>query len=611
MRVADHPPGLHHAPDTGTSMRHRHHRHRKRRPTPITPFVVLGLCAATLTASQASAQEPSIAPMGAVAVSSVGAGSFDVDWTRPQGADRSRLVVATDASMQRVVWTTGTSAVSAHAHVDDVLTEGSTYFVQVTPTVHGRAGLPSDVQDVMTGYRLPGYLDEVHVRDVGTGGFTASWDAPSDATAYQVVASAHADLSDPFVDRQVSETSARIPAPTDGARYYVSVLPLRAGRESAPTRASVTLPLKQLGLVRTPVAQPRSDGSFEVRWPRVANATGYRVSLATSAHGRAVWTSAPTRGTSITTPGGVARSLRGVVWVRVTADRFGRVARTSGAVPTVRVGGEVTGADPALTLRVASYNLLGPQYPARDHASWKKRFAAEGRALRNFDVVGVQEAPQSYDGGSPQKIVAARAGLTVARKPGSSKDCTPGNAPILYDAGRFHLESCGSVRVSDTGRDQKRYVTWAVLRDGRTHRSIFVANTHLTAHLEGAGTRAAEAERLRQARRVAATIAKHNRSHLPVVLFGDLNSYLGSAATTPVDVFAKAGLADGELTANRLVGTRWNSYHGFHRTKQSGHHLDHVLTSGGTRVESLAVLRTDERRAPSDHHRIAAVVAIG
>lgn len=588
-------------------MRHRH-RHRLRRLAPVTPLIVLGLAAASFTASKAFAQEPRIEPVAPVAVSSVGWRSFHVDWTRPEGAASTRIAVATDPLMRHVVWSERSSAARPHAYVD-ALTEGTEYFVQVTPSNGKRVGEPTAVRELRTGLRLPGYLDAVHVGQVGTGGFSLSWERPSDASSYRVVASAHADLSQPFLDRVVWQTSAHVAAPRDGARYYVSVLPLRGSHASAPTTTSVALPVKAVGRVRAPAAQPRSDGTFDVRWPRVANATGYTVSLAASQHGRAVWTSKPTAATSLRTPAGVARSLRGIVWVRVTADRFGRVPRTSGSVATARVQGAVTGR-PRLTLKVASYNLLGPQYRVHGE-SWRARFAAEGRALRGFDVAGLQEAPRSYHGGSPQQVVARHAGLTIARHPSTHRACAGGSTPILYRASRFQLTACGSTRISHTRRDQPRYVTWAVLRDKTTHRSVLVADTHLTAHLEGAGSRAAAAERLRQARRVAAVIRRHNPHHLPVVLVGDLNSYLGSAATTPVGVLARAGLADGELTADRLVGTRWNSYHGFRATKARGHHLDHVLTSSGTRVVSLEVRRTNERHAPSDHHRVSAVVAIG
>jgi len=597
-------------------MRHRHHRqprhrHRLRRLAPITPLLVLGLAVACFLGSKAVAfaAQPRIAPVAPVAVSSVGWRSFHVDWTRPEGADRTRLVVASDPLMQHVVWRATSSAARPHSYVNADLTEGTEYFVQVTPSSGKHVGTPSMPREVRTGWRLPGFLDTVHVGDVGTGGFSVSWAAPSDASSYRVVASSHADLSEPFLDDVVWRTSTRVAAPRDGARYYVSVLPLRGTLESAPTTATVALPVKPVGAVRAPVAKPRSDGAFDVRWPKVANATGYTVSLAASRTGRAVWTSQATTATAMRTPPGVARSLRGIVWVRVTANRLGRVTRTSGSIPTARVEGAVTGA-PRMTLKVATYNLLGPKYAAHGE-SWKKRFAAEGRALRGFDVAGVQEAPPSFDGGSPQKVVARHAGLAIARHPKTHRDCAAGNTPILYRASRFQLVGCGSTRVSHTRRDQPRWVTWAVLRDKKTHRSVLFADTHLTAHLEGAGTRAADAERLRQARRVAAVLRKHNPHHLPVVLVGDLNSYLGSSATTPVSVLAKAGLADGELTASRLVGTQWNSFHGFHATKERGHHLDHVLTSAGTRVVSLQVRRTDERRAPSDHHRVSAVIAIG
>ncbi|MDM7854680.1 endonuclease/exonuclease/phosphatase family protein [Cellulomonas alba] len=590
-------------------MRHRH-RHRLRRLAPVTPLVVIGLAVASFTASQAFAQEPRIEPVGPVAVSSVGWRSFHVDWARPEGAASTRIAVATDPLMRHVVWSERSAAARPHAYVDRGLTEGTEYFLQVTPSNGKRVGDPTPVRELRTGWRLPGYLDAVHVGQVGTGGFSLSWARPTDASSYRVVASAHPDLSQPFLDDVVWETSTRVAAPRDGARYYVSVLPLRGSHESAPTTASVTLPVKHVAAVRAPVAQPRSDGTFDVRWPQVANATGYTVSLASSQHGRAVWTSKPTAAASMRTPAGVARSLRGIVWVRVTASRFGRVPRTSGSVATARVQGAVTGR-PRLTIKVASYNLLGPQYRAHGGESWRTRFAAEGRALRGFDVAGVQEAPRTFHGGSPQQVVARHARLTIARHPSSHRDCAAGSTPILYRASRFQLTACGSTRVSDTRRDQPRYVTWAVLRDKATHRSVLVADTHLTAHLEGAGSRAAAAERLRQARRVAAVIRRHNPHHLPVVLVGDLNSYLGSAPATPVGVFAQAGLADGELTADRLVGTRWNSYHGFHATKARGHHLDHVLTSSGTRVVSLEVRRTNERHAPSDHHRVSAVIAIG
>ncbi|MDM7831000.1 endonuclease/exonuclease/phosphatase family protein [Cellulomonas edaphi] len=571
----------------------------------LVAVVVLATVAVVTTSFR-----PTLPGPGSASAGGVSHDSFQLSWAGVERAAGYRVTVALDPAFERVVWrkarTTSTSLVVDGAPV----AEHTTYYARVNALDEGRnVSLASPTVSLRTPWAPPGAAGKPKVTRKDTSGFAVAWRPGALAEEYRTVVASDAgftkDVQESTVDKPALSVKVR-----DGRRYYVRVTPVRKGLTARAVTTTVVTPLKRLGAPGRVFAEPLSSSSLRVAWPKATNATGYTVQLLRRPGAKPTWTTTTAQPSALIEHLVPAKHrLRPVFYVKVVANRYDLRTSSSRTVAATLLPGSTKRAT-SFRARVSSYNLLKPTETDAERRSWKRRYAAASKALRGMDLVGLQETPWKALGGKrPVLQVAKKAGLALARHPRTKKPCTTQSEPILYRAARFTVVRCGFQKLDTTG--PKKWATWAVLRERASGRKVLVVNAHLLAYLDSSSTsHKVQAQRVRQARRLEATIARHNRAHLPVIVVGDLNSYPNRAEVTPLDVLARAGLVSAELVAAKRFGAEFASFHGFSASRLTGRHLDHVLVDRQSDVLTYRVRHTDVRRAPSDHFQIVTTIAV-
>jgi len=567
-------------------------------------LVVMGFVVATTS----SATHP-LGTSTSLRTSDVSHHSFRVAWAPVEKARGYVVTVATDKAFTHVAWRSqrlsGTS-VTVKKGID----EHTRYHVRVVAVSGPNRGLPSASVSARTTWQAPGDTSRPQVRRVDTAGFTVAWPASARAEYYAVQVATDQKFTK-LVKTAVVDKPTLTAAVRDGQTYFVRVVPQRHGLSAPAVVGSVTTPLKVLGKVGKPFAEPVSTDSMTVRWPAATNASGYTIALMKTPKSKATWTTTSTKAQATLT--GVNRKKAGlgaVFYLKVVATRYGQTHTTSKAIATTLLPGK-TSKKASFTAKVSSYNLLKPSETDAEHRSWEKRYTVAAKALRGLDIVGLQETPwKKFDGARPVVKVAKVAKLSVARHLKSSKPCTTTSEPILYRKSKFTVVACGVQKVS-TG-NPKRYASWATLKEKRSGRLVFVTNAHLVAYAGAESSRDPRVQKLRanEAKKLLSSIKKHNKHHAPVIVLGDLNSYANRAAVTPIDVLAKGGFVSAEMVAPTRLDADVSSFHGFSAPASSGRHLDHVLVDSRSSVLRYAVRATDAKKAPSDHFQIVASVRV-
>lgn len=576
----------------------------------VAVLLALAVAVGLLVRADAVTRLPAPGGLGATRVAYDG---FDVAWAPAAHADGYLVRVARDPQLADVVWSGRVDGPGAHvgAGPDGAgsIREGSDLFVSVAPVRAGVVGATTPVLFVHTPLQAPATPGRPTLRG-DTAGITVTWPRAARASGYVVTVARDARLKDVVEASAVVHGTRYRLAVRDGATYHVTVRPYRGTIPGSATAVhAVTTPLKKVGRPGRPVVRALSATSATVSWEPAANATRYTVHVGRvdGAPGRTV---ATTTRSSVTLRGLHPGKLgvKDIFSVRVTADRYGRGARTSPARVTSLLAGTPRG-KVAFTTTVATYNLLKTQKKDAEGRSWKQRFTASGKQLRGVGIAGLQEVAWVTTGGKrPALVVAKAAGLTVARHPKSARPCTATSQPVLYAKKTFTVTRCGAAQVSRSG--PKRFATWVELKHRGSGQKVLVVNAHLVAYDGDRSTTDPKVQRERagQAKRVVALIRKHVRHGEPVIVTGDLNTFPGRFSTTPLDVLAAAGWTSADLTAG--TATDVASYHGFSAPMAAGHSFDHVLVDRHAVATSYRVHVVDPARAPSDHYEVSARVQV-
>lgn len=284
-------------------------------------------------------------------------------------------------------------------------------------------------------------------------------------------------------------------------------------------------------------------------------------------------------------------------------------------------------------LRVGSYNIRKAQAAdSRANSSpWSVRRTAVAATIlgQDPDVVGLQEASwQNVRGSTASQFgdLLSLLGEDWDVTNGRGIDGTQG-VRTIYNRTRLTLLGQGFEKLAGSNAyGAYRYVTWAKFRQLSTNKTFLFANVHLvdTKSKKAARARAAEAAQAVRA------ITRHNRTNLPVVLVGDLNSSKFRKPTNaPYDVITKAGYIDpldnidgwtggARGIAEKRVNADLFTFNDYTRVAprsgSTGVMVDQIFVTAKTRVsewETVAKLDASGRFEgviPSDHNLIRATV---
>lgn len=256
------------------------------------------------------------------------------------------------------------------------------------------------------------------------------------------------------------------------------------------------------------------------------------------------------------------------------------------------------------SLRVMSYNLRTPSDEPPHDWNTRRPLIAQAIARWRPDLIGTQEGFYHMVRG-----VAEDTGyhwLGLGREGGSKSE----HMAVYYRRERFEPMAFDHVWLSDTpslvgsatwGNKNVRMVTWALLREVQTYRSVFLINTHLDHESSLARQRGAE--------QIVALLGELNPG-IPVVLTGDFNA-------RPVESEAyQALVGEGRFadtwTAAAERGDELGSYHGWDEPDPAKPRIDWILTRGAVTVRR-AWIDADRYQGqwPSDHFPVLADLEFG
>lgn len=230
--------------------------------------------------------------------------------------------------------------------------------------------------------------------------------------------------------------------------------------------------------------------------------------------------------------------------------------------------------------------------------SWENRKEATIRMLEKHtpDIIGMQEA-YSFQ---IEYIKDNCPGYECIGK--SRLDTKDAEHPVVfYDKQRFQLIDWGNFWLSDTpdrpsiGWDAafERNATWLLMKDRKSGRRFFFANTHL----DHVGRTA----RKKGLEMILSEIRKLNTEGLPVVLTGDLNAQ----ETDPAIGVLCGKMLDARKSA--AITDDFTTYNGWGNASES---IDYIWYSGFGGCVEFATLRDSYGGVPfiSDHYPIMAVL---
>ncbi|WP_138067661.1 fibronectin type III domain-containing protein [Cellulomonas rhizosphaerae] len=573
-------------------------RVQTRRATLVALLAVLALVGWGMAPTQAAAPSR----VAGVSATAIGATSLRVAWRAVAGASSYVVSVSTKPGLSapKKVRTAATSAKVSGLKKD------TRYYVAVQAKFGSHAGARSTVESVRTWKTRPAGPTGVRLATNSVGKFEVAWKrVAKHATSYQVVVATDKALKHVvFRTGLTTKThkwvlSSKI---KEHQRYYFAVRAFNT--KSTPGRLSTVRSVRpHAHQAKTPAnvtVRPASSSSVQVSWSKADWATGYTVSVSRTKGGTAFW-SQRVAGTSLTVPG----MPRGVSYVTVTSDRL--KATFAPAKPVPASPREPTPAGTKMfSTTIGSYNVL------KDSAErpFYKRVPAIVTLMRSMDVAGVQEvtygAVSKHDGGSstyrPVELLAAKSGLKLGTyDPRTKVRCSANSVHVLYDDAKFDLVACGSAKYAV---GESRYWAWDRLADSATGQQLVVVSTHLT----NGKTVADDRTRAAQGAQLAGWLA--TLGDVPVVVTGDLNSYYGVTADTPMARILSAGYYPADLTAPSIVGGQYASTHAWQPTRTTAARIDHVLTSRAVVASRFGVERVKESTAPSDHHPVWATVSV-
>lgn len=259
-------------------------------------------------------------------------------------------------------------------------------------------------------------------------------------------------------------------------------------------------------------------------------------------------------------------------------------------------------------INVMSFNI---RYDNPDDSlnNWQYRKGRVGDAILfyNVDILGAQEVlhNQLLD---LQHVLTDYNVLGVGREDGREKG---EYSAIWYKKSRFDLLDTGYFWLSETpevagskGWDGacERIATWAVLKDKKSDKDVFVINTHLD-HVGKIARR--DGVRLILDRIHTLSAGR------PVILTGDFNSSPESDVVKSILADSVDNLENSSSIAKYSYGPHW-SFHNFGRIPYNERiMIDYIFVSKGVKVERFGVLAEENNgEFLSDHAPVLSTVVL-
>ena len=425
--------------------------------------------------------------------------------------------------------------------------------------------------------------------------------------------------------RTVGDPSAAGSRLSPGASYYFQVKRIIARKESVSDYSkAVKVTLPSSGKQELPPTQvkatPAGAGALHLSWSSAGPGVRYRVRFTDKA-------SLPVtkwRYADFTSAGGQLSGLQAGrpyrIKVRVISTAKAALSNYS---PTLNAAAPTSG---SRSVKMMSYNITktgtGPSWTSRRSA------VAATIAAQQPAILGLQEAvPLTVKGITGTTVPQYTDVLNLI---GKKYDwvTTKGSSGtrLAYDTTRFKVVEAGSKALTTLGT-ATRYAVWARLSDRTNSDQVFVVNTHLE---PGDPTEPVNQARATQAAEILALIQAENRSGVPAVVLGDMNSSRSTVPNLPYQVLTEAlvdpvgNAADTWLftspgLAEHRVDLEYRSYNKWLPTvlRNScpvGTRIDWFVVSPGLRVaEARTVVNVDTAgrfvgTIPSDHNAVTLTV---
>jgi len=251
-------------------------------------------------------------------------------------------------------------------------------------------------------------------------------------------------------------------------------------------------------------------------------------------------------------------------------------------------------------INVMTYNVRYDN-PEDSLNNWKYRKENAANAIRfyDIDILGTQEVlhNQLLD---MKSLLPEYQVIGVGRKDGKEQG---EYSALWFKKSRFSLVKSGHFWLSQTpdvpsslGWDGacERIATWAILKDKRTNKSLFVLNTHLD-HIGKVARRESVKLLLNSIRKIG--------KKLPVIVTGDFNANPSSSVIKSLtDSNNALHLTDSRMVSPVVYGPGW-SFHDFGKLPLNERELiDYIFIRGGIKVLKYGVLaETINTTYLSDH----------
>lgn len=529
--------------------------------------------------------------------------TLDAEWAPGEYAASYVFTVATDQRMRDVVWSEATAKPQARA---EELTNGNTYWYQVSSiNALGFAGEATDPRPVTTQLRPVRPPAGLAITPLSPTSVRVTWKPAKWATGYTVTTTSTGAKKPHETKYEATLPSVIIedlPIEKVGRTYDFTVQSKNGQKMSPPSDLVVgsAFPTKP-GEVALSAQSPLG---VTVSWKASENAREYVVERASDPFfGKLENEYRVPLSYNRLTVNDLAPGETGYFRVRAVN---GEVSIPGDAVVTGQPSDAAT-----IPLRTGSYNVRSTRYDSEGQP-WKSRRTRVAGLINSskLDVVGLQEASATARG--PAGARSQVDDLTSLTKPRLTKSKAGYlGSTILYNAKKFHPERHGVIRLDYVpGDSSTRAAVWQELRDKKTKARILVVNVHLS---NGPGADRNQA-RSGQAKKISTALKKINRSGLPVILTGDLNTFDQRAELTPLNILSELGLARTDVVAAKRTNNEFNSLSRFGGSKyeERGTKLDYILVSEDIGVEQFTVvldttaagkLRANEA---SDHRPVVA-----
>lgn len=521
--------------------------------------------------------------------------ALDLSWGANDRAAEYTVTVASDATFTDTIDRITTTSTQAVLMGFD---QGTTYYYRVAwKSEFGNQGVASEVKPVTTAFHEVTAPAAVDISATASD-FSLVWDPVQYATQYVVRMSTSKDpaaFGDSTADVEfapTTDTTFTTPALSKATaeKYYFTVRADNRDLSTAVTAAHAGRLLVDPPKEATAVSA--TSTGVTVSWSPVANATGYVIERSSTEDFATV-------DSKYVVPRAYQRmSINGLApgtsyFLRIRARDGSHKGQVSPVVAATTLSGGT------VDMRVATYNVLDPKL-GNTLAKWSVRRKNLAKTINaaDADLVALQEAGWSTVSGGrtpAQDLVKLLDKKMVISKAGTRGD------QILYSPKKYSAGKHGSFNLPRISGDGQRVAVWQVLTDKKTGASFIAVSTHLTNGIQN------NAGRARQAKAILSKLDSINKSGLPLVIMGDMNSYDARSDLTPMSLFAKAGYVDAQLSSPATDTPTMNTW--VKATSTTGSiRFDHIAVS-----ESVSVTRTaieDLKGAASDHRLLWADIAL-